>query len=941
MKKIIYAIWTAISPFIILAQPVAMYPKNGVTDERNAVFALVNIKLYLDYQTFIPNGALVFTRGKVIAAGSKIPIPKSAQMIDMKGAYVYPSFVEVYSDYGLKPVPSQPLRNESYQSAKPGAFAWNEALIPEYHASQHLEHDEKSASLWRKAGFGVVLSHRTDGIARGTAALVALGESLRENMLSEKTAAFFSFEKGHSTQAYPTSLPGAVALLRQTFLDGAWYKNAKPDWRDLSLLAWNENLLLPKFFVLTQKTDAFLVKKLSQEFAQHFILIGTGEEWRFATDIAACGMPVVVPVNFPAAFEPEEASLFALQSWYYAPANAAALLAKGCQIGFTTKGLNNKTDFLKNIRRALPDSTFKTVFLKALTYTPASWLGQSQHLGHLRAGAWANFLVCNGDIFDGNTKIIENWIQGKRYEIEPASLPKGDYTLIVPGLDTATLQISLQSRIVLKDTLIPVVPKYQAQVFELNFGYRGQFFSLSGLHRGDSLLGVSGWLAVLRSPESQAARKAEPFPGIGPEFVKPKKAFKTLIRNATVWTNEAEGILQTDVLIENGKIIKLSKNLPADGAIIVDGTGKHLTSGIIDEHSHIALQRGVNEWSHSITSEVRMADGLFSEDINIFRQLSGGVTAAQILHGSANPIGGQSALIKLRYHTTPDALLIADAPKFIKFALGENPKRSNWPQATERYPQTRMGVEQIIADGFLQAKAYNPSDRRDLRLEALAEVLSGRRFITCHSYVQSEILMLMQLGERMGFKVNTFTHVLEGYKVAQAMKAHGAAGSTFSDWWAYKYEVRDAIPYNTALMHQAGVLTAVNSDDAEMGRRLNHEAAKAIKYGGLSQQDAWKTITLNPAIMLHLDKRMGSIAPGKDADLVLWSANPLSVFAVCEKTWVDGVLEFDRSAESARLQTIESEKNRLKLLMLKAIANGAETANSPESPLYLYHCDSE
>ncbi|NBW60060.1 MAG: amidohydrolase, partial [Crocinitomicaceae bacterium] len=360
------------------------------------------------------------------------------------------------------------------------------------------------------------------------------------------------------------------------------------------------------------------------------------------------------------------------------------------------------------------------------------------------------------------------------------------------------------------------------------------------------------------------------------------------------WTNEQEGILNNaTIFIENGKIKRVeidpkkSGELPKD-MLIIDAKGKHLTSGIIDEHSHIAISRGVNEGGQAVSAEVSIGDVVNPDDINIYRQLSGGVTAAQLLHGSANPIGGQSALIKLKWGFSPDEMLIKNAPKFIKCALGENVKQANWGDFnTVRFPQSRMGVEQVFYDGFTRAKAYKKewedfqvnlgkkgastifAPRKDLELEVLNEILDSKRFISCHSYVQSEINMLMHVADSMGFKINTFTHILEGYKVADKMKKHGAGGSTFSDWWAYKFEVNDAIPYNAKLMQDQGLVVAINSDDAEMGRRLNQEAAKSVKYGGMSEEEAWKMVTLNPAKLLHLDDRMGSVKIGKDADLVL------------------------------------------------------------------------
>jgi imidazolonepropionase-like amidohydrolase len=354
---------------------------------------------------------------------------------------------------------------------------------------------------------------------------------------------------------------------------------------------------------------------------------------------------------------------------------------------------------------------------------------------------------------------------------------------------------------------------------------------------------------------------------------------------------------------------------------------------------------------------VRIGDVIDPDDINIYRQLAGGVTAAHLLHGSANPIGGQCQLIKLRWGAEPEELKFEGAPATIKFALGENVKQSNWgDRFTRRYPQTRLGVEEIMRDAFQAALEYEAEwqrwralpererqrsipPRRDLQLEALLEILRGKRLIHCHSYVQSEILMLMRLAEQFGFRVNVFTHVLEGYKVARELARHGAGASTFSDWWAYKFEVYDAIPYNPAIMHEQGVLVAINSDDAEMGRRLAQEAGKSVGYSGISEEEALKFVTLNPARMLRVDHRVGSIEVGKDADIVLWSGPPLSTRSVVEQTYVDGRCYFDRVRDEQLRQRDAQLRQQLEQRALQALRQGEPPAASKEQRRRLYHCE--
>jgi imidazolonepropionase-like amidohydrolase len=434
------------------------------------------------------------------------------------------------------------------------------------------------------------------------------------------------------------------------------------------------------------------------------------------------------------------------------------------------------------------------------------------------------------------------------------------------------------------------------------------------------------------------------YPNIGfGNFTQPK-AQTILVKNVTVWTSEEDGILEnTDVLLKDGKISKIGKNLSSRAAIEFDGTGKHLTAGIVDEHSHIAAS-AINEGAQNSSAEVTIEDVVDPNDINIYRNISGGTTSAQILHGSANPIGGRSAIIKLKWGENAADMIYENSPKFIKFALGENVKQSRSSNGT-RFPQTRMGVEQMFIDYFTRAQEYDALKksgklyRKDVEMETLAEILNKERFISCHSYVQSEINMLMKVAESFDFNINTFTHILEGYKVADKMAEHGVGGSTFSDWWAYKYEVNDAIPFNAAIMHNAGVTVAINSDDREMSRRLNQEAAKTVKYGGMSELEAWKTVTINPAKLLHLDDKVGSIKVGKDADVVLWSHHPMSIYAKVEKTIIDGKVYFDRNEDIKKREAIKQEKSKLVNMMLKEKMSGGKTQTPMKRKDRNFQCD--
>jgi imidazolonepropionase-like amidohydrolase len=409
----------------------------------------------------------------------------------------------------------------------------------------------------------------------------------------------------------------------------------------------------------------------------------------------------------------------------------------------------------------------------------------------------------------------------------------------------------------------------------------------------------------------------------------PKTIF---IKNATVMTVTHGNIEHGSILIRDGKIADVGANVtaPAD-AMVIDGTGQYVIPGIIDCHSHIAVDGSVNEGGMAVSSIANIKDVLNPEDIDIYRDLAGGVTTANILHGSANPIGGQTVVIKLRWGKPASDLPFEGALPGIKFALGENPKESNFqppPGIPQRYPATRLGVEEVIRQAFIEAREYKKRwddyntrkaageanlipPRKDDRLEPLVEVMEGKRYVHAHCYRADEILMLIRVANEFGFKVRTFQHVLEGYKIADEIAASGAGGSTFSDWWAYKVEAYDAIPYNAALMAERGVVVSINSDDAQEARQLNIEAAKAMKYGGMSANDALKLITLNPAIQLGIDSRVGSIDVGKDADLVIYNHDPLSVYAVAQKTLIDGQVYFDRQKDIDGRAALAKEKQDL------------------------------
>ena len=905
------------------------------------------------------------------------------------------------------------------------AMGWNSALHPEHRAAETFVPSEKAAKPHLQGGFGAVVTHSQDGIVRGTAALVALGKDANDAVLEPAVAAWHSFSKGTSKQSYPSSLMGSIALLRQTYCDAEWYSQYDaPEERNLSLEAFSAASDLPHFFAAGNWLDVLRADKVGDEFGVQYAFLGGGESYRRLDEISKTGGAMIVPVDFPEAIDVSDpyltrlVSLSDMKDWEWAPHNPAKVAEAGIPMALTMNGVDKGGQFLANVRKAVAHGLSANQALDALTRVPAEMIGASDRVGRLAAGLEANFLVTDGPIFDEEGTLHWNVVQGEPYEIKPLETVEiaGRYSLNLDGRDLVLemkdgekgpsgrwwLAATAEENVDSLAGKAKVSLDGRDLVLRLMDEAVGTYRLVGNVYEGSRIIDGRGerpdgvWIewAALRQdvdaspaePEGEkegtveAEDKAEeadfgpgpllyPFSAYGRTQLPEQGSWHFV--GATVWTcGEAGKIEGGEVMVHKGRIVAVGKDL--DPAVVfgkmapsltrVDATGKHITPGILDEHTHIAASRGINEGTQASSAEVSIGTVVNSEDVNLYRHLAGGVTAGQILHGSANPIGGQSGIIKYRWGQTPDEMLIEGADPFIKFALGENVKQSNWGDyQTVRFPQTRMGVEQVYYDHFHRAREYGEEwdryaaqrkatprrvlrkgggpkkPRRDLELETLLQILESERFVTCHSYRQDEINMLMHVADSMGFTLNTFTHILEGYKVADKMAEHGAGGSSFSDWWAYKFEVKDAIPYNGALLWENGVVTAFNSDDREMARRLNQEAAKAFKYGGVPEEEALKFVTLNPAKLLHLDDRMGSLEAGKDADLVVWSDNPLSVYAQCEQTFVDGRRLFDLEDDRVMRDAIRSERARLIQKMLDA--PGANKRKPMERIPPHYHCD--
>ena len=966
MKKLFFLLFF-LSFTIVYAQD--YFPTDsGVKTTQISIVAFTNATIYVTPQKVIKKGTLLIENGKVIGVGRSVKIPTGTETIDLSGKTIYPSFIDIYSDFGIKK-PKRASGNSrvtQYNASREGYY-WNDHIRPDVNPLKDFSFDTKKAKSLISAGFGVVNTHMPDGIIRGNGLLIALNPNATDayRILDTKSAQYLSFSKSlTSRQAYPSSRMGAMALLRQVYLDADWYAKGNMKNKDLALKALNENKDLIQIFETNNHLDAIRADKVGDEFGIQYTIVGSGDEYERINDIKSTNANFIIPINFSNAYDvsnpllAQQISLRDMRKWNQEPYNLKALAENEVNFALTTHSLKSVKSFHKNLQKAIKYGFDKEKALEALTTIPATIIGNNA-IGNLNEGSYANFIITSGDIFDAKTTLYENWVQGNKNVINDMNIPNitGSYMLYVHNknydLTISGKDAKQSGSIKLGDKKIKSNFSFKDDWIEITLneenGYTrmiGKIINTANAMQGTAfdILGNETSWSVSKVVKKDAKKKKSSkkskkddivvmpvsYPNMGfGNYVQPKQE-TLLIKNVTVWTSEDAGILEnTDVLLKNGKIAEIGKNLRARGAKEIDGTGKHLTAGIVDEHSHIATS-AVNEGAQNSSAEVTIEDVVDPKDINIYRNLSGGTTTAQILHGSANPIGGRSAIIKLKWGENAENMIYDNTPKFIKFALGENVKQSRYQNGV-RFPQTRMGVEQVFTDYFTRAKEYDALKksgkpyRKDIEMETLSEILNKERFISCHSYVQSEINMLMKVAEKFDFNVNTFTHILEGYKVADKMKEHGVGGSTFSDWWAYKYEVNDAIPYNAAIMHNAGVTVAINSDDREMSRRLNQEAAKTIKYGGMTELEAWKMVTINPAKLLHIDDRVGSIKKGKDADIVLWSHHPMSIYAKAEKTIVDGKIYFDIELDKNKRAAIKQEKSKLIKMMLDEKMGGGKT----------------
>ncbi len=958
-------------PVLLIAQTA---PTEGMKDNTPGVHAFTNATIVTAPGQSISNATLVIRNGVIEAVGTRVSPPADARIWDMEGKTLYPGFIDSYSDLGMK---------EPRVDLDRGNNSWNPNLRSHLKAAQEYDREDDGSSALRNQGFTTALTMPPLGIFKGEAAVMSLkGGEVSDRVVRDDVAQGVSlsrsWELGYN---YPTSQIGVIALIRQTLYDADWYERAHQAYRsNPSLERPESNAPLaalrdavhgnqPMIFHTTSDEEILRALRFKNEFERiNPWILGNGHEYKVLDVLRDQRPSLILPLAYPDKPDvntPEDAlseDLADLRHWYLAPENPARVASAGLQFSFTTAGLDKPGDFLGNLRKAVQLGLDKDTALAALTSNPAQLLGISSTHGTLEAGKTANIIIADGDLFENGSKILDVWVEGSYYRInhENELDPRGDWEIVsTDGSIDGTLKVDgsgngrLNGTVTINGNEIDLMSvAMQDQPRRVRADFSGNELGLEGPVRLTASVDgnyLRGWAEVTgrdrvqfsatrtSSPEDEEAESSSetisrdfqltdlrPAMEYGRESI-PEQPRNVLVRNATIWTMGPQGILENaDMLVSNGEVAEIGQNLRAPrNAVVIDAEGKHVTPGLIDAHIHSGVD-GVNEVGNAITAEVRLGDVLNVNNIWMYRQIAGGLTSAHVMHGSANPIGGQNVHIKMRWGSLSDDLKIDDAPRTVKFALGENPKRVG----SNRYPETRMGTEQIIEDRFRMARDYEARwnewnetgqgipPRKDLRLDALRDILNGDILVQSHSYRQDEILMLMRLAERFDFTIKAFHHGVEAYKVAPELAEHGAGAVVWSDWSSFKIEAYDGTLYNARLLMEAGVLTSLHSDNSQIASRMNWEAAKMVR-AGMDPEDALALVTINTAKLLGIDHRVGSLENGKDADFVIWNGDPLSTLTKAEQTWIDGRKYFDLEEDMELRRTVEEERAQLIRLIME------------------------
>ncbi len=955
-----------------LAAPNSMcqtHRQKGLRENPVNIYAFTNAFIVSSPQQSIENGTIVIRDGIIEDIGENIEIPADAKVIDAKGKYIYPGFIEMYSSFGL-PTPKE-IAETANSSGK--SMHWSRQVRSHYRSSSEYSYDEKLAKKMRSQGFVMTHTMSDAGIFRGYGSIVKLADDIpSKQIISADISQGLSFRTSRELgRSYPTSVMGAIALMRQSFYDATWYEQINTYWQNnpgsISRPEYNPALAelskavsSNKPFIIESFDEQWILRahRLAKEFDLNIWVVGSGHEYKRIPEVKQTGIPLIIPVAFPGkpdAKSPEVSlnlSLQELRHWYFATQNLYMLEQAGLSFAVTSYGLSNQSDFLKNIRNAVKQGFSEEKALASLTTIPAKMLGIDELHGSIAKGKSACFFISDGSIFDKSSDIMQVWVQGKKHVIKEEVVAEGIWELSGMPFEKNILKIN-KSGNQLSAKLTSGLEETEKELSDVSWSdnrlsftiekdsiYDG--FRLSASVYSSEMLGVGktsnseffSWMAKRTSKESDNNRNKDSgekprkldLPLLYPAMEygiesKPAQPDYVLVKNAIIWTQGERGVLEGyDMLVEKGKIKRIAKNIAQpNGAKVVDAQGRHVSPGLIDPHLHTSISGGVNEVGDAVVSETRIEDVLNANNVWIYRLLAGGLTTANLFHGSANPVGGQSAVIKMRWGSVANDLQFDGAKPGLKFALGENVKRTSG-----RYPDTRMGTEQIIKDAFLAALQYEKEKeaaknrkrrehipfRKDLQLEALLEVLKGKRLAHVHAYRQDEILMMMRLAEEFGFKVASFEHTVEGYKVAEELYKHGAAAVVWTDWSSFKFESFDAIHQNAKLLLDAGVLTSLHSDNTQLATRMNWEAGKTLRTG-VGEVEAMNLITINPAKILQIDHRTGSLEEGKDADFVIWNGHPLSAYTTADQTWVDGRKYFDKEADAKIQEKIKNERSLL------------------------------
>ncbi|MCH7526424.1 MAG: amidohydrolase family protein, partial [Planctomycetes bacterium] len=907
---------------LAVVMPVAAAAAHDFHTEFETPIAITNATIHPGGEPVIENGTIVIENGRIVAVGTAVEIPPHAEIIDAEGMVVYPGFVSAHSHLG---VPEEKRTEEERQrledenpdprrrSLPRTRWANRKGVRPQYRVADHWNPTKEDLEKFRKSGFTTVLAAPREGVFSGAGDLMNLsGGPLRRAILAANVAQHSSFRTGEPGQ-YPNSLLGVFAQFRQVLLDTQWSIEEKRYFQrhprktqrppvDPAILALRPLIERRQRVIFTANSEHEIRRalNLANEFDLDVIISGAKEAYKAIDRIKADNVPLIVSLKFDEEpeygkkkdkkrrahkkeqaeqdepgeseeeeekeseedeeeekkiYEPLKLRKERRRLWEEQVANIIKLHEAGVPFALSTRDFEKPAELIENLRLVMERGLPADAAVEALTRAPAILFGLEDQIGRIDTGYVANIVIMDKALEDEEAKVKYVLVDGEKFEFdrdEKKDQEKDeDEEEEDEPADTDDTEEEVEDE----------GPTWPCEI------------------------------------------KADRIP-------KTQTGGNVLIRNATVITVSGPTLEQTSILVENGKIAAIGPDLTApQGVTVIDATGRYVLPGFIDCHSHMAID-GVNEGAMAITAEVRVGDLVRNDSVEIYRALAGGATTTHAMHGSANPIGGQNVVFKLKYLRPVEEMILRDAPRTIKFALGENVKQSNRSKAWgKRFPNSRMGVESVIRDAFVAGRQYQSEwdeyraavasgkdilmPRRDLRLEAIADILRGDLWIHSHCYRSDEVLRLMAVAEDFGVRIAVLQHILEGYRIAPEIARHGAGASTFSNFWAYKVEAYGAIPHNAALMTQQGITSTINSDSANTLRFFDLEAAKSIKWGGLGENQALRLVTLNAAIQLGIDDRIGSIEVGKDADLAIFNGHPLNSYSKNIMTLIEGEVYYE------------------------------------------------